>query len=176
MGTGFAALTLNSIAIQSPQRGRGVDVTTVRACPGRLRRKCFVPCRHAPEIICLRPRPIIVRPEAWMPTKKKQRKSPPKSTKVKPQLPSKLSKTEEDLLWHMGHGYQLETSSLGDNPILRRLKDNTEVRATANRRTIETLQQRGLITVAKAGAVFNPTVWRLTSKAPREVANDARRT
>ena len=102
-----------------------------------------------------------------MPTKKKQRKPPPKSTKIKPQLPSKLSKSEEDLLWHMGHGYQLETSSLGDNPILRRLKDNTEVRATANRRTIETLQEHGLIAVAKAGSVLNPTVWRLTSKASR---------
>ncbi|HJU11166.1 MAG TPA: hypothetical protein VJ728_09835 [Candidatus Binataceae bacterium] len=106
----------------------------------------------------------------------KKHTRPPKSTKAKPELPMKLGKREEDLLWHMSHGYQLETSSLGDNPILCRLKDNTEVRATANRRTIETLQQRGLITVAKAGAVFNPTVWRLTSKAPREVANDARRT
>lgn len=82
-----------------------------------------------------------------------------------PELPPKLSKTENDLLWHLQHGYELETSSLGDNPILRRLKDNTEVRATANRRTIEGLQQRGLIAVAKAGGVLNPTVWRLTAKA-----------
>jgi hypothetical protein len=65
----------------------------------------------------------------------------------------------------MTHGYQLETSGIGDNPILRRLKDNTEVRATANRRTIEGLQERGLIAVAKRGGVVNPTVWRLT-KAP----------
>ncbi len=72
----------------------------------------------------------------------------------------------------LAHGYQLETSSLGDNPILRRLKDNTELRATANRRTIETLKQRELIIVAKAGGVLNPTVWRLTSKASREVSND----
>jgi hypothetical protein len=41
----------------------------------------------------------------------------------------------------MSHGYQLETSSLWDNPILRHLKDNTEVRATANRGTIEALQK-----------------------------------
>lgn len=95
---------------------------------------------------------------------------------TKKQLPPKLSKTEADLLWHMGHGYQLETSSLGDNPILRRLKDNAELRATANRGTIEALQQRGLITVAKAGAVVNPTVWRLTAKVSREVAHDTGRT
>jgi hypothetical protein len=96
---------------------------------------------------------------------KKNRAQPqPKVRTSKPQFPTDLSKTEEDLLWHMAHGYQLETSSLGDNPILRRLKDNTEVRATANRRTIEALQERGLIALAKAGGVLNPTVWRLTSK------------
>jgi hypothetical protein len=101
-----------------------------------------------------------------MPAKKKR--TPAGRTKVasarSPMRP-KLSKTEGDLLWHMAHGYQLETSSLGDNPILRRLKDNTEIRATANRRTIETLKQRGLIAVAKGGGVLNPTVWRLISKA-----------
>jgi len=86
-----------------------------------------------------------------------------KVVSTKPPLPQKLSKTEADLLWHMGHGYQLETSSLGDNPILRRLKDGTEVRATANRRTIETLQQRGLIATGKAGGVMKPTIWRLTA-------------
>ncbi len=99
-----------------------------------------------------------------MPAKKK-RPQPPTEAKPKPQPPTKLSKTEEDLLWHMAHGYQLETSSLWDNPILRRLKDNTEVRATANRGTIEALQKRGLIAVAKDGGVVNPTVWRLTAKA-----------
>ena len=108
--------------------------------------------------------------------KKKRVPPPPKLANTKPELPPKLSKTEEDLLWHMRHGYQLETSSLGDHPILRRLKDNTEVRATANRRTIEDLQERGLISVAKSGAVLNPTVWRLTSKAAREVGNDTGRT
>lgn len=108
--------------------------------------------------------------------RQKKRTRPPKYTKAKPELPMKVGKREEDLLWHMSHGYQLENSPLRDNPILRRLKVDAEVCATANRRTTETLQQRGLIAVAKAGAVFNPTVWRLTSKAPREVANDARRT
>lgn len=95
---------------------------------------------------------------------KKTRSSPQTKTSAKPQLPPKLSKTEADLLWHMAHGCQLETSSLNENPILRRLKDNAESRAAANRRTVEALQQRGLIAVAKAGGVLNPTVWRLTSK------------
>jgi len=84
-----------------------------------------------------------------MPTKKKQRQPPPRLSKIKPQLPTKLNKTEEDLLWHMSHGYQLETSSLWDNPILRRPEDNTELRATANRSTIEALKERELIAVAK---------------------------
>lgn len=110
------------------------------------------------------------------PAKKKGAQTRPKLAKTKAQLLPKLSKTEEDLLWHMAHGYQLETSSLGDNPILPRLEDNAELRATANRRTIEALQERRLIVVAKAGSVLNPIVWRLTSKASREVANDTGRT
>jgi hypothetical protein len=109
-----------------------------------------------------------------MPAKKRVRPRP-KSTKTEVQPPLKLSKTEEDLLWHMAHGYQLETSSLWDNPILRNLKDNSEVRAIANRGTIEALQKRGLIAVTKDGGVLNPTVWRLTRKAAVEVGNDTGR-
>jgi hypothetical protein len=49
----------------------------------------------------------------------------------------KLTETEQDLLSHMQHGYQLETDSLGSNPVLRHLKDNEEVRPlSANRNTI----------------------------------------
>ncbi|HEY6303549.1 MAG TPA: hypothetical protein VIX14_10820 [Terriglobales bacterium] len=36
----------------------------------------------------------------------------------------KVTEAEQDLLWHMGNGYQLETDSLGGNPVLRRLKDD----------------------------------------------------
>src|SRR5690348_15301522 len=97
-----------------------------------------------------------------MPAKKRHTPVRPKVASTRSPLQPKLSKTEADLLWHMAHGYQLETSSLGDNPILRRLKDNTEIRATANRRTIETLKQRGLIAIGKAGGVMKPTTWRLT--------------
>jgi len=44
--------------------------------------------------------------------KKKARSTPPK-----------LTEAELDLLTHMEKGFQLETDSLGGNPILRRLKD-----------------------------------------------------
>jgi hypothetical protein len=35
----------------------------------------------------------------------------------------KLTGTEQDLVSHIQQGYQLETDSLGGNPVLRRLKD-----------------------------------------------------
>ena len=100
-----------------------------------------------------------------MPAKKKRKRPQPRSTKAAAQPPAKLTQREEDLLRHMAHGYQLETSSLWDNPVLRRVKDNTEVRADANRSTIEALEKAGLIAVAKKGGVMNPTVWRVTTKA-----------
>ncbi len=34
----------------------------------------------------------------------------------------KLTEAEQDLIWHMEHGYQLETDSLGGDLVLRRLK------------------------------------------------------
>jgi hypothetical protein len=37
-------------------------------------------------------------------------------------LAPKLTEGEQDLLSHMQQGYQLETNSLGGNPVLRRLK------------------------------------------------------
>src|SRR5205814_8030486 len=46
----------------------------------------------------------------------------------------KLTEAEQDLIWHMEHGYQLETDSLGGDPLLRRLKDDEVMRpASANR-------------------------------------------
>ena len=59
--------------------------------------------------------------------------------------PPKLTKTEQDLLSHIQHGYQLETDSLGGNPVLRHLKNNEEIRPlSANRNTIKGLEQREL--------------------------------
>jgi hypothetical protein len=48
--------------------------------------------------------------------------------KKKANLLPKLTETEQDLLSHIQDGCQLETDSLGGNPILRRLKDNDEIR------------------------------------------------
>ncbi len=62
----------------------------------------------------------------------------------------KLTEVEQDLLSHIHNGYQLETDSLGGNPVLRRLKDNEEMRPlSANRNTIKALERRGLIRPGK---------------------------
>jgi hypothetical protein len=62
----------------------------------------------------------------------------------------KLTEAEQDLLSHIHDGYQLETNSLGSDPVLRRLKDNEVIRPlSANRSTIEAMEQRGLISPGK---------------------------
>jgi hypothetical protein len=76
----------------------------------------------------------------------------------------KLTEIEQDLLSHIQDGYQLETDSLGGNPILRRLKDNEEIRAlSANRNTIKAMEQRGLIIPGK-GCDPLTILWRLKKK------------
>ena len=66
-------------------------------------------------------------------------------------IPPKLTEAEQDLLAHMEQGYQLETDSLGGNPILRRLKDDEVIRPlSANRNTIKALEERGLIRSGKS--------------------------
>lgn len=84
----------------------------------------------------------------------------PKSESV----PSKLTEAEQDLLSQLENGYQLETDSLGGNPIVRRLKDNEALRpADANASTVRALKQRGLIRPGK-GRDPLAIVWRLTSR------------
>ena len=79
-------------------------------------------------------------------------------------LPSKLTETEQDLLSHIQDGYQLETDSLGGNPVLRRLKDNEEIRPlSANRNTIKAMERRGLIAPGK-GRDLLTIGWRLKEK------------
>jgi hypothetical protein len=74
-----------------------------------------------------------------------------------------LTETEEDLLWHMQHGYQLETDSIGSNPVLR--LDNGEViRPAANRNTIKALEERGLVQSAKGREPLT-LVWRVKKKS-----------
>jgi hypothetical protein len=78
--------------------------------------------------------------------------------------PPKLTQTEQDLLSHIQYGYQLETDSLGGNPILRRLKDNEEIRPlSANRNTIKAMERRGLISPGKGRDPLT-IVWRLNKK------------
>lgn len=73
----------------------------------------------------------------------------------------KLTETEEDLLRQMEQGYQLETDSLGGNPVLRRLKDDELMRpASANRNTVKALEESGLIVPGKGGDPLK-IVWRL---------------
>jgi hypothetical protein len=76
----------------------------------------------------------------------------------------KLTEAEEDLLWHMEHGYQLETDSLGGDPVLRNLKQGEVVRpASANRNTVKALKNRWLIIEGKGGEALR-IVWRLKEK------------
>ena len=76
----------------------------------------------------------------------------------------KLTEAEHDLLSHIQDGYQLETDSLTGNPVLRRLKDNEEIRPlSANRNTIKAMERRGLITPGKGRDPLT-IVWRLKTK------------
>lgn len=77
----------------------------------------------------------------------------------------KLTEGERDLLSQMQDGYQLETDSLGSNPVLRRLKDGEVLRPlSANASTVKALQERGLIRAAK-GSDPLIIVWRLSKKS-----------
>ena len=81
-------------------------------------------------------------------------------------LLQKLTEIEQALLSHIQNGYQLETDSLGGNPILRRLKDNEEIRPlSANRNTIKAMEERGLISPGKGRDPLT-IVWRLKRKQP----------
>jgi hypothetical protein len=80
--------------------------------------------------------------------------------KVNTALP-KLTDAELDLLSQLEEGYHLETDSLGNDPVLRRLKDNEVLRpADANASTVKALRQRGLIRPGKAHDPLTIT-WRL---------------
>ena len=82
--------------------------------------------------------------------------------KTADKLPPKLTDTQQDLLWHLNHGYQLESSSVGGGLLLRRLKDNAVMRtASSNRNTIRALEQCGL--VSASGDALT-TIWRAKKK------------
>jgi hypothetical protein len=76
----------------------------------------------------------------------------------------KLTEVEQDLLSHIENGYQLETDSLGGNPVLRHLKDNEEIRPlSANRNTVNAMERRGLISPGKGRDPLT-ILWRLKKK------------
>jgi len=82
-------------------------------------------------------------------------------------LPPKLTDSEQDLLTHMEQGYQLETDSLGGNPVLRRLKDGEVLRpADANASTVKALTQHGLIRPEKGRDPLT-IAWRQVKKRTR---------
>jgi hypothetical protein len=84
-------------------------------------------------------------------------------------VPPKLTETEQDLFWHLQHGYQLETNSLGSDLLLRRLKDGEVIRpASANRSTIKALKERGLISPAKSRDPLT-IVWQVNKSAAKRI-------
>ena len=89
--------------------------------------------------------------------------------KRNPETLSKLTGTEQDLLWHLEHGYQLETDSLGSDPVLRKVGGEELIRpASANRNTVEALRNRGLIAQAKGNDPLK-IVWRPTSRSSQKL-------
>ena len=80
--------------------------------------------------------------------------------KVQLEVPSELTDPELDLLAHLDEGYQLQTDSLGADPILRNLKNGEAIRpVSVNRNTIKILQERGLIRPGKGKEPLT-VVWR----------------
>ena len=81
-----------------------------------------------------------------------------------PKSSLKLNETEQDLLWHMQNGYQLETDSLLSDPVLRRLQDDQVIRPlSANRSTIKAMEKRGLIAQGKSDDPLR-IMWRVNKK------------
>lgn len=94
-----------------------------------------------------------------MPKKLMPKKPVPK--KKDASISSKLSEGEQDLLSHLEQGYEIQTDTLGGNPVLRQLKNKEEARAASvNRNTIKGLEDRGLI-VSSEGREPLTLVWRL---------------
>jgi len=90
------------------------------------------------------------------------------------ELTSNLTESEQDLLSQLEHGYQLETDSLGGNPVLRRLKDDELVRPfSANASTVKALEKRGFIHPGKGREPLT-LVWLLSAKQSRVEAKGKR--
>jgi hypothetical protein len=67
-----------------------------------------------------------------------------------PTVPSALTEAERDLISHLQNGYELETDSLGGNPLLRGAHNHEVIRPlSATRNTVKALEERKLIRAAK---------------------------
>ena len=90
------------------------------------------------------------------------RKSASRPKKPSSKILDALTEVEQDLLWHMEHGWQLEADSFGSTLQLRK---GNEIRrpAAANRNTIKALEERGLIVAGKGDDPL-ATVWRAKGK------------
>ena len=65
----------------------------------------------------------------------------------------------------------LKTDSLGGNPVLRRLKDNEEMRPlSANRNTVKAMEQRGLISPGKGRDTLT-ILWRLRKNCDKRTVS-----
>ena len=96
--------------------------------------------------------------------KRKKSGAAPTGGEAEARVGVKLTEAEEDLLWHVEHGYQLETDLLGGDPVLRSLKHDEVVRpASANRNTVQALKNRGLIVEDKGSEPLRMG-WRLKEK------------
>ena len=79
-----------------------------------------------------------------------------------------MTETERDLFSHLQDGYELETDSLGGDPLLRRREDQEVIRPlSATRNTVKVLEERGLIARAKGGDPLR-IVWRLNKSKGRK--------
>jgi hypothetical protein len=84
-----------------------------------------------------------------------------------PEVLPELTETELDLLSHLEQGYQLETDTLGGDPVLRTVKDDEVIRpVSANRNTVKALEERGLIRPGKSRDPLT-IVWRLSRKSKK---------
>jgi hypothetical protein len=88
--------------------------------------------------------------------------------KLPTEFPTDITEIERDLLWHMQNGHQLQTDSLGTQPMLRRIKDNELIRpASASANTVKALERRGLITAAPKSDDLLMLVWRAVNTSKR---------
>lgn len=79
-------------------------------------------------------------------------------------LTPKLTEGEQDLLSQLENDFEIETDSLGGNPVLSRLKDGEIIRPmSANASSVKALKERGLIHAA-GGRDPLILMWRLSKK------------